>query len=448
MSNLLCNFLPIFIGLGSALLGGLIGWYIHRQRSQELEEELEELQSNNARLIHAHDTLNIRCENLQNSFASLNDTHKKLETAHLDLHNSHSLLSIEKENVDSALAKKIAMLSLPLFAPTPEVVEEVVPVAPTIEPVTAFLAEPIDFVEPVDNEAFTTQITHLTEQLASVNAEYFDYKTTTTQRLEEGEAQLTDLQKQYDTMLDNYIQQGQRLKTLTAEMEEWQGNYNGLMLKNNNQDTHVIELEELRSSLETEVHLLRGRFNELQGRNTILEHEWTTLNQNYTALEVEKAHIHNSFADANAVFQTKSTNWEAQYAELEARHSSLTRRFQDLNVANETMEKSVSTLNLELLAFRSRANPDDLKIIEGIGPKIEELLNNDGIYKYAQLAATPVDTVRGILEKAGSRFRMHDPQTWGIQADIADKADWVKLKEYQDYLVAGRNPEQTLAAAG
>ena len=78
---------------------------------------------------------------------------------------------------------------------------------------------------------------------------------------------------------------------------------------------------------------------------------------------------------------------------MEARHSSLTRRFQDLNVTNETMEKSVSALNTELLAFRSRANPDDLKIIEGIGPKIEELLNNEGIYKYAQLAATPQDTV-------------------------------------------------------
>ena len=43
---------------------------------------------------------------------------------------------------------------------------------------------------------------------------------------------------------------------------------------------------------------------------------------------------------------------------------------------------------------------------------------------------------------------MHDPQTWGIQADIADKGDWVKLKEYQDYLIAGRNPEQTLTAVG
>ena len=40
------------------------------------------------------------------------------------------------------------------------------------------------------------------------------------------------------------------------------------------------------------------------------------------------------------------------------------------------------------------------------------------------------------------------PANMGIQADIADKGDWVKLKEYQDYLIAGRNPEQTLAAAG
>ena len=42
--------------------------------------------------------------------------------------------------------------------------------------------------------------------------------------------------------------------------------------------------------------------------------------------------------------------------------------------------------------------PDDLKIVEGIGPKIEGLLNNEGIFTFAQLAATAPERIKEILE--------------------------------------------------
>src|SRR6218665_4221591 len=51
---------------------------------------------------------------------------------------------------------------------------------------------------------------------------------------------------------------------------------------------------------------------------------------------------------------------------------------------------------------------DDLKIVEGIGPKIEELFNKAGIYTFAQLADTSVVRMKEILDKAGSRFQIHD----------------------------------------
>lgn len=377
MTNFWCNFLPIFIGLGSALLGGLIGWYLHRQKSQELIDEHEELQSNNARLVHAHDTLNIRCENLQTSFASLNETHKKLDASYATLQASFSQLNAEKaafmfQNKENGTSDN------------PQTDAELADLRANYTTQTR------------ENEDLNAQIAHLNSQLAAVNAEYFAYKNEAVQPValaDDSAEQLKNLRQQYDTMLDNYIQQGQRIKNLTAEIDEWQGHFDGLMLKNNNQDTRIIELEEMRSSLDIEVGILRGRYNE-----------------------------------------------------LEARHSSLTRRFQELNGTNETLDQTISGLNAEILMYRRRANPDDLKIIEGIGPKIEELLNAANIYTYEQLATSELATLRSILDNAGARFRMHDPQTWPIQADIAEKGDWVKLKEYQEYLNAGRNPEQTLVA--
>ena len=84
------------------------------------------------------------------------------------------------------------------------------------------------------------------------------------------------------------------------------------------------------------------------------------------------------------------------------------------------------------------ASSDDLKKIEGIGPKISEKLNAAGIHTFAQLAATDVEKLKEILEAAGSRYRMHDPTTWPEQSGIAATGEWDKLKAWQDELDGGR----------
>ncbi len=85
---------------------------------------------------------------------------------------------------------------------------------------------------------------------------------------------------------------------------------------------------------------------------------------------------------------------------------------------------------------------DDLKIVEGIGPKIEELLFKAGITTYGQLAATSVQQLKDILTDAGSRFAMHDPGTWSAQALLAANGEWENLKAYQDFLNAGKRPDK------
>lgn len=82
--------------------------------------------------------------------------------------------------------------------------------------------------------------------------------------------------------------------------------------------------------------------------------------------------------------------------------------------------------------------PDDLKKLEGIGPKIEQLLHGAGIKTFAQLATQERDTLKTILEAGGNRFKMHEPKSWPYQAELADKGDWERLKEYQDFLIGGR----------
>ena len=84
--------------------------------------------------------------------------------------------------------------------------------------------------------------------------------------------------------------------------------------------------------------------------------------------------------------------------------------------------------------------PDELRKIEGIGPKIAEILNEHGILTFEQLAETEVARLEEVLKEAGPRFRMAVPETWSEQAALAAAGDWEGLQLFQDELVGGRRP--------
>ncbi len=81
---------------------------------------------------------------------------------------------------------------------------------------------------------------------------------------------------------------------------------------------------------------------------------------------------------------------------------------------------------------------DNLRKIEGIGPKIEGLLNAEGINTWRQLAGTEVTRIKRILEAAGPRYQMHDPSSWPRQSKMAADGEWEKLQKLQDELDGGK----------
>lgn len=82
--------------------------------------------------------------------------------------------------------------------------------------------------------------------------------------------------------------------------------------------------------------------------------------------------------------------------------------------------------------------PDNLEIIEGIGPKIAELLAQHGIATFAALAAASSEQLRALLLAAGRRFAVSDPTTWPAQAALAATGDMDALKAMQADLKGGR----------
>ena len=72
---------------------------------------------------------------------------------------------------------------------------------------------------------------------------------------------------------------------------------------------------------------------------------------------------------------------------------------------------------------------DDLKVIEGIGPRYESVLKAAGIQTFRDLADLRPDRIETILREAGGR--MADPSTWPAQARLAADGEWQELTEMQ-----------------
>jgi len=87
-----------------------------------------------------------------------------------------------------------------------------------------------------------------------------------------------------------------------------------------------------------------------------------------------------------------------------------------LQKASEKIQQQSKPHAAPASSVQTATTPDQLRQINGIGPKIEQLLHEAGIHTFAQLADAKVDQLREILKSAGSRFTMHNPESWPKQA--------------------------------
>lgn len=75
---------------------------------------------------------------------------------------------------------------------------------------------------------------------------------------------------------------------------------------------------------------------------------------------------------------------------------------------------------------------DDLKVVEGIGPKIEGLFHSFDIKTWKALSDVSVAKCQEVLNSGGDRYRIHDPSSWPMQAKMCYEGKWEDLKKWQD----------------
>ena len=97
---------------------------------------------------------------------------------------------------------------------------------------------------------------------------------------------------------------------------------------------------------------------------------------------------------------------------------------------------------VELRAFQAQLKggkvvpPDPLTRIEGIGPKIESVLNQKGISHYSELAAADPATLNAMMKEAKLPFV--DPTAWPEQAKLAAAGKMDELRTLQEQLKGGK----------
>jgi Ni/Fe-hydrogenase subunit HybB-like protein/predicted flap endonuclease-1-like 5' DNA nuclease len=109
----------------------------------------------------------------------------------------------------------------------------------------------------------------------------------------------------------------------------------------------------------------------------------------------------------------------------------------EMEVADEQQSKEAPH-NIKVGKTVYPAVEDDLKMVEGVGPKIEQLLKDAGILTFAHLADSTYDQLKAILSNGGPNFGYHDPTTWPAQARLAADGKWDELKAWQDELDGGK----------
>lgn len=145
----------------------------------------------------------------------------------------------------------------------------------------------------------------------------------------------------------------------------------------------------------------------------------------------KKSREYRQLVDDLETCRKKSTALQLALDNLNKEHS-------DLKMSFLSSVEPVFDAGLAAQVFGFKIKQNDLKIVEGIGPKIEMLFQDAGILTWRALSELSVGECQKILDQGGDTFRMHNPATWPKQCELAYKGMWQELKDWQDKLQAGK----------
>lgn len=212
-------------------------------------------------------------------------------------------------------------------------------------------------------------------------------------------------------------------------------------------ERHEREVADARAAIERH----EAKVNELASQRARELDELTTLRAQAGAIDELRARVRSLEAEAGAVptleAEVRTLRGEAERVPaLEDEVVGLRRQLAEARAdavggaadVRTTSRTRATAPDGAAAVLGRRVKADDLKAVEGIGPKIEQLLRADGIDSWRALADAPPERLRDVLAAAGPRFQVHDPGTWPAQAALLAEGRWAEFRELTDGLKGGR----------
>lgn len=215
------------------------------------------------------------------------------------------------------------------------------------------------------------------------------------------------------------------VESLKSEKDKWQ-NEAEVQAKN----------AEAGLSYQSRVSALESELNKQKEENKKLSEELSiTANEKLNAIasSADATHLQSQLAE----IKLKASMWESDLVSLRQTYIQLEEKYNRLNEEKRNLEEELNTVRL---ASKTRVK-DDLEKIEGIGPKLEELLYENNIFSFRELADASTSQLQAILDKAGEQYRIHDPSTWPEQARLLAEGRFEEFETLTQQLKGGRRVE-------
>ena len=193
-------------------------------------------------------------------------------------------------------------------------------------------------------------------------------------------------------------------------------------------ETEVSNLKKKISGLEEELEACRKRGEELEADLNKCNAKYKDLERRFSSLQGR----YNDLESENIILKTKTDGGD---------DSAGIQKIADVKpVVKAEAPKPPTPPVVEAAGFAAgtagpgkwaKLKTDNLQIIEGIGPKMNAVLNENGIKDWSVLAKTSFEDLKAILAKYGDKYQIIDPSDWAKQASFAASSDWEGLMKHQ-----------------
>lgn len=180
------------------------------------------------------------------------------------------------------------------------------------------------------------------------------------------------------------------------------------------------------------------REEELAAERRALEQEIAALNAECESLRMALAAARRT-VPVEGKANSADDGLKARMAELERSAARVPRLLNEVHALYELIAVEASPTRPEARSDRKGTERDDLRLVEGIGPKIAAHLQAHGLRTWGDVAAARPEDLRKVLDEGGERFQMHDPSSWPKQCRLMMEERWEELRKYQSSVARARS---------